>query len=41
MAATVEADIGAARVLTHLGAYQDSKHLHVHVSSGAQVVSRR
>lgn len=25
---------GACRVLTNLGNYQDSKHLHVHVSSG-------
>jgi histidine triad (HIT) family protein len=25
---------GAACVLTNLGAYQDSKHLHVHVNSG-------
>ncbi|MDO8452712.1 MAG: HIT domain-containing protein [bacterium] len=25
---------GAARVLTNLGKYQDSKHLHFHVSSG-------
>jgi histidine triad (HIT) family protein len=25
---------GAARVLTNLGSYQDSKHLHIHVSSG-------
>lgn len=24
----------AARVLTNLGEYQDSKHLHIHVSSG-------
>lgn len=27
---------GAARVLTNLGDYQDSKHLHFHVSSGQQ-----
>lgn len=27
-------DHGAARVLTNLGDYQDSKHLHVHVSQG-------
>lgn len=26
---------GAARVLTNLGRYQDSKHLHFHVNSGA------
>jgi len=25
---------GACRVLTNLGKYQDSKHLHWHVSSG-------
>lgn len=25
---------GAARILTNLGDYQDSKHLHFHVSSG-------
>ena len=29
---------GAARVLTNLGEYQDSKHLHFHVSSGRQVM---
>ena len=28
---------GAAGVLTNLGRYQDSKHLHVHVHSGAQL----
>ena len=28
---------GAARVLTNLGDYQDSKHLHFHVSSGAEL----
>jgi histidine triad (HIT) family protein len=30
-------DKGAARVLTNLGEYQDSKHLHFHVSSGKQI----
>ena len=30
---------GAARVLTNLGAYQDSKHLHFHVNSGEPVGS--
>ncbi|MGP9537533.1 HIT domain-containing protein [Brachybacterium sp. AOP43-C2-M15] len=30
----VEAEHGAAAVLTNLGRYQDSKHLHVHVHSG-------
>ena len=34
VAADVEAKHGAARVLTNLGAYQDSKHLHFHVNSG-------
>jgi histidine triad (HIT) family protein len=34
VAATVEAEHGACRVLTNLGIYQDSKHLHFHVSSG-------
>ena len=30
----VERRTGAAAVLTNLGRYQDSKHLHVHVHSG-------
>jgi histidine triad (HIT) family protein len=34
VAARVEDAHGAAAVLTNLGRYQDSKHLHVHVSSG-------
>jgi histidine triad (HIT) family protein len=34
VAADVEREHGAARVLTNLGAYQDSKHLHFHVTSG-------
>lgn len=34
VAARIERENGAARVLTNLGGYQDSKHLHVHVSSG-------
>jgi histidine triad (HIT) family protein len=28
---------GAARVLTNLGKYQESKHLHFHINSGAQI----
>ena len=28
---------GAARVLTNLGKYQDSKHLHFHINSGEQI----
>jgi hypothetical protein len=34
VAAKVEAEHGACRVLTNLGWYQDSKHLHFHVNSG-------
>jgi histidine triad (HIT) family protein len=36
VAAQVLAEKGAARVLTNLGDYQDSKHLHFHVNSGEQ-----
>ena len=34
IAADVAREHGAAQVLTNLGAYQDSKHLHFHVASG-------
>lgn len=34
VAADVVASDGACRVLTNLGKYQDSKHLHWHVSAG-------
>lgn len=34
IAQKVEKEKGAARILTNLGAYQDSKHLHFHVNSG-------
>ncbi|MFR9779625.1 HIT family protein [Micromonospora sp. MS34] len=34
VAARVERERGACRVLTNLGRYQDSKHLHFHVCSG-------
>ena len=34
VAKEVLAEHGACRVLTNLGRYQDSKHLHWHVSSG-------
>lgn len=37
VASTVEAEYGAAAVLTNLGGYQDSKHLHIHVSSGEPI----
>ena len=36
-AATVVNECGAARVLTNLGDYQDSKHLHFHVNFGKQI----
>jgi histidine triad (HIT) family protein len=34
VAAEVNLEHGGARVLTNLGKYQDSKHLHFHVNSG-------
>ena len=34
LAAQVEQEHGACRVLTNLGTYQDSKHLHFYVNSG-------
>jgi histidine triad (HIT) family protein len=34
VAAQVVSDYGACRVVTNLGEYQDSKHLHWHVASG-------
>jgi histidine triad (HIT) family protein len=34
IAKKVENENGSARILTNLGAYQDSKHLHFHVNSG-------
>jgi len=34
VAAQVIAEQGACRVLTNLGGYQDSKHLHWHIISG-------
>ena len=37
IAALVLGEKGAARVLTNLGDYQDSKHLHFHVNSGKQI----
>lgn len=37
VAAQVEAEHGACRVLTNLGRYQDSKHLHFHVNSGKPI----
>jgi histidine triad (HIT) family protein len=37
VAETVVKEKGAARVLTNLGDYQDSKHLHFHVYSGERI----
>ena len=37
VAADVTTEKGAARVLTNLGDYQDSKHLHFHVYSGEKI----
>jgi histidine triad (HIT) family protein len=37
VAADVMAAKGAVRVLTNLGEYQDSKHLHFHINSGNHV----
>jgi histidine triad (HIT) family protein len=37
VAQQVVAEHGACRVLTNLGAYQDSKHLHWHVSAGEPI----
>jgi histidine triad (HIT) family protein len=37
VAQEVVAEHGACRVLTNLGAYQDSKHLHWHVSAGERL----
>lgn len=37
IARSVEDEHGAAAVTTNLGAYQDSKHLHVHIHSGPRV----
>lgn len=34
LAAKVEQEHGAARIVTNLGKYQDSKHLHFHINSG-------
>jgi len=34
VSANVEAEHGSCQIVTNLGAYQDSKHLHFHVASG-------
>jgi histidine triad (HIT) family protein len=40
VAAKIMGEKGAARVLTNLGEYQDSKHLHFHVYSGERIPLR-
>ena len=35
---TLEESDAAVRVLTNLGDYQDSKHLHFHINSGDQIL---
>ncbi|MBE0367148.1 HIT domain-containing protein [Pseudoalteromonas sp. MMG013] len=40
VAQQVEAQHGACRVLTNLGNYQDSKHLHFHVNYGEPITTR-
>ena len=37
VASRVIAEKGAARVLTNVGKYQESKHLHFHINSGEQI----
>ncbi|HQU81653.1 MAG TPA: HIT domain-containing protein [Pyrinomonadaceae bacterium] len=37
VSANVVENHGAARVLTNLGKYQESKHLHFHINSGGQI----
>jgi histidine triad (HIT) family protein len=37
VARNILAEKGAVRVLTNLGDYQDSKHLHFHVYSGEKI----
>ncbi len=39
IAKKVEQEYGEARILTNLGKYQDSKHLHFHVSSGDPLIT--
>ena len=37
VANSIKNEYGSCRVLTNLGDYQDSKHLHIHVSSGEKL----
>ncbi|HUO56486.1 MAG TPA: HIT domain-containing protein [Candidatus Paceibacterota bacterium] len=38
LGAKIEKEQGAARILTNLGKYQDSKHLHFHIAAGEQLI---
>ncbi len=38
VAEKVEEDHGACRVITNLGSYQDSKHLHWHIVTGEKLI---
>ena len=37
LAAKIEKENGGARILTNIGVYQDSKHLHWHITSGEPI----
>lgn len=37
IASKIVVEKGAARILTNLGKYQESKHLHFHINSGDQI----
>jgi len=37
VAKKVEGEYGGARIITNMGKYQDSKHLHFHISSGERL----
>lgn len=39
VAGAVNAAEGSAQILTNLGEYQDSKHLHIHIASGPKLHS--
>ena len=39
LAAEIEQKYGAARIMTNLGRYQDSKHVHFHILSGDKFVN--
>lgn len=39
-ASRIEKEYGAARIITNLGEYQDSKHLHFHIISGDEIKNK-